>query len=86
MGRPELNDVTSTRLKLRPDIEREIEKIIINAGFQRIPFDPILSNELISQARGPDRNDIVGAVTSWNRTLHLYERKDPVEGGIIGFH
>jgi hypothetical protein len=85
MGRPELNDVTSARLKLRPAIEQEIEKIIINAGFQRVHLDEKSSNELISQTIDSHRNDVVEAVTSWNRTLHLYERKGYVEGGLVGF-
>ena len=36
MGRPELEDVTSTRLTLRAEIEKEIESIIIQCGFRRI--------------------------------------------------
>lgn len=65
MGLNEL-DVTSSRLKLRPEIEEEIDKIIVAAGFRRV--------NLQSEKAGLDTSDERDATTSWKRTLHLYER------------
>ena len=74
MGRPELDDVTSSRLKLRPDIDKEIEAIISGCGFQRLQLGPT------SEEKGLDtKHPSVDAVTSWNRSLHLYERKVSAE-------
>lgn len=63
MGLPELDDVTSTRLKLRPAIEDEIEKIIVASGFQRV------------QIKHPSDDANPNERTEWNRALHLYERR-----------
>ena len=41
MGRPEI-DVSSDRLKLRPNIEKEIDVILSSAGFQKVS---LVSNE-----------------------------------------
>ena len=67
MGLNEL-EVTSTRLKLRPDIEEEIAKIIVEAGFRRVNIQP--------KHADLDAKDEKDATTSWKRTLHLYERID----------
>lgn len=72
MGRPELDDVTSSRLKMRPEIEKEIQNIITGSGFRLVPL-----NEINNHGDGQselDCNTKKEAVTSWNRTLHLYER------------
>lgn len=74
MGRPELDDVTSSRLKLRPDIDKEIEAIISGCGFQRLQLGPT------SEEKGLGTKHVsTDAVTSWNRSLHLYERKVSAE-------
>jgi hypothetical protein len=70
MGLPELKDVTSTRLKLRPAIEEEIEKIVVGAGFQRVQMKSFADaqNSDDDEANKSERTD-------WNRALHLYRRK-----------
>ncbi|KAL7543562.1 hypothetical protein ACHAXR_012871 [Thalassiosira sp. AJA248-18] len=68
MGRPELDDVTSSRLKMRPDIERDIETVITHCGFRRVSFGEVTGGTC---SGNKDKQD---AVTTWNRTLHLYER------------
>ena len=71
MGRPELDDVTSSRLKMRPDIEEEIDKVIIRCGFRHVTLDELLNDEKCPGDIDKKRN---AHTTSWNRTLHLYER------------
>ncbi|KAL7540510.1 hypothetical protein ACHAWF_006696 [Thalassiosira exigua] len=70
MGRPELDDVTSTRLKMRSDIEMEVEKVVIGCGFRRVALDELV-RENTGDVTTPD-------VTSWNRTVCLYERIIPL--------
>ena len=72
MGRPELDDVTSSRLKMRPDIGEEIEKVIIRCGFRRVTLDELLNDVKCAGNDVQKKRDAV--TTSWNRTLHLYER------------
>lgn len=62
MGRPEI-DVSSTRLKMRNDIENEIEKVVLGCGFCRVTLNM------------EDEEQQQGDKTAWNRTLQLYERK-----------
>ncbi|KAL9183389.1 hypothetical protein ACHAXT_005176 [Thalassiosira profunda] len=69
MGRPELDDVSSSRLKMRPDIEKEIENIVLGCGFRRVALDE-LEGERNESVEGETQRD----VTKWNRTVHLYER------------
>ena len=64
MKRPEI-DVTEDRLKMRSDIETEIERVVIACGFQRIRIG--------AEPNGEEGDDLR---TSWNRTLQLYERID----------
>ena len=72
MGRPELEDVTSTRLALRPEIEKEIECIIIRCGFRRVVMKSnTKEKEVRDDSVAPVLDD---AITSWNRSLRLYER------------
>ena len=71
MGRPELDDVTSSRLKMRPDIGEEIEKVIIRCGFRRVTLGELLNDKCAGNGREKKRDAVT---TSWNRTLHLYER------------
>lgn len=71
LGLSELEDVSSARLKLRPTIEDEIEKIVLAQGFRRVHAEP-LTSEVDS-----DKKEIREATTTWNRTLHLYERNPP---------
>lgn len=72
IGRPELEDVTSTRLTLRPEIEKEIECIIIRCGFRRVVTKSSTKEKEVTEdgeAAFPD-----DAITSWNRSLRLNER------------
>lgn len=62
MGRPEI-DVSSTRLKMRNDIENEIEKVVLGCGFRRVTLNV------------EDEGHHQGDKTAWNRTLQLYERQ-----------
>jgi len=73
MGRPELEDVTSTRLTLRAEIEKEIESIIIQCGFRRIVTKSTINEKEVNDG---DCEGVVvtDAITSWNRSLRLYER------------
>lgn len=54
MNRPEID---LSKLRLRPNIETAIEKIIIDQGFHKVP--PKSANQ--------------NTVIAWNRSLHLYE-------------
>lgn len=63
MKRPEI-DVTIERLKMRADIENEIERVVTGCGFRRVKLD------LDAGEQGDDLR------TSWNRTLQLYERTE----------
>ena len=69
MGRPELDDVTSSRLKMREDTEKEIEGVVLGCGFRRI-VPSIMTNGV----KCADDKEAHDAVTSWNRSLHLFER------------
>ncbi len=69
MNRPELDDVSSSRLKMRPDVELEVEKVVTGCGFRRVSLD-----ELGCAKPSSNDEETKQAVTSWNRTLHLYER------------
>ena len=60
MGRPEI-DVSSSTLKMRNDIENEVEKVVTRCGFRRVKL------ELEDGGENSDR-------TAWNRTLQLYRR------------
>lgn len=64
MNRPELDDVTSNRLTMRPEIEKEIECIILRCGFRRI----------VPKCTADKKEVKDDAITSWNRSLRLYER------------
>ncbi len=66
MKRPEI-DVSSERLKMRNDIENEIDKVVTGCGFRRVKLD--------GQA-GEQGDDLR---TAWNRTLQLYERTEADE-------
>jgi len=74
MGRPELDDITSNRLKMRPDIEAEIEKVIIRCGFRKVSKDDVASCMPSTRIRSVEEKE--AAITAWNRSLHLYERID----------
>ena len=63
MKRPEI-DVTAERLKMRTDIEDEIEKVVRGCGFRRVKLD------VEDEEQGDDLR------TAWNRTLQLYERTE----------
>mmetsp|Transcript_23252 Transcript_23252/g.38314 ORF Transcript_23252/g.38314 Transcript_23252/m.38314 type:complete len:318 (+) Transcript_23252:77-1030(+) len=63
MKRPEL-DVSSERLKMRSDIENEIDKVVTGCGFRRVKLDD----------EGGEQGDDLR--TAWNRTLQLYERNE----------
>jgi hypothetical protein len=78
MGLPELDDVTSARLKLRPAIEEAIEKIIEQCGFKKVQVKPPTDAQTseATESTGDEKSE---ATTSWNRTLHLYEREPPNE-------
>lgn len=69
MGRPELDDVTSSRLKMREEIEKEIEGVVLGRGFRRVA-PSIMTNGV----KSAENNEAHDAVTSWNRSLHLFER------------
>ena len=74
MGRQELDDVTSQRLKMRPDIEKEIESVVHRCGFRRVSLDEMCANEkkkCNTASADVGRDD---ATTTWNRHMHLYER------------
>ena len=80
MGRPELDDVTDTRLKMRPGIEKEIETVIVGCGFRRVTSEEM---NITKELDGLDSKKKQDAVTAWNRTLHLYERVADDDNGSI---
>ena len=60
-------DVSVERLKMRCDIENEIEKVIINCGFERVDcLRGTHECDCIDKDSSDDR-------TKWNRTLRLYK-------------
>ena len=61
LKRPEI-DVSSERLKMRADIESEIDKVVLGCGFRRVK---------LNDEAGEQGDDLR---TAWNRTLQLYER------------
>jgi len=63
MKRPEI-DVSAERLKMRNQIENEIEKVVTGCGFRRVKID-LEADEQVDDVR-----------TAWNRTLQLYERTE----------
>ena len=67
MGRQEIKDVTSSRLQMRPDIEKQIESVVTRCGFRKVELDEMTKGS----SDDKERHD---AITSWKRTLHLYER------------
>lgn len=78
MGRPELNDVTSSRLAMRPDIEKSIEMIMVECGFRKVTLEEMMMTTNGHAGDGDDKREKkreeLAAVTSWNRSLDLYER------------
>lgn len=72
MGRPELEDVSSARLKMRQDIESEIAGVVTRCGFRRV----YITESQTCKVEGGERTTTQKqeAVTAWNRQLHLYER------------
>jgi hypothetical protein len=62
MNRPEV-DVSTKRLKLRGNIGDEIERIMVNNGFEQI-------NIKLSST------EPTMPTTEWNRTLYLYVRSN----------
>jgi hypothetical protein len=66
MKRPEI-DVSAERLKMRTDIEGEIEKVVTGCGFRRVQLD-VEAGEQAEDLR-----------TAWKRTLQLYERTETSE-------
>lgn len=65
-----MDDVTSTRLTMRLDIEKKIEEVIVRAGFRRVSAEQCLGSSI---------KEAADAITAWNRELHLYER---IQSGI----
>lgn len=74
MNRPELDDVTSTRLTLRQEVEKEIECIIIRCGFRRILPKCTTDKKEVKDDGESDKFRVHDAITLWNRSLRLYER------------
>ncbi len=64
-------DVSFERLKMRKDIENEIDKVIVNCGFERIHDCGGGDHSLTDHSKN---NDQTKDRTSWNRTLRLYRR------------
>lgn len=74
MNRPEI-DTSSERLKMRTDIENEIDRVLTGFNFERVNVD----TELVkTQARENDLD--IGSSestrTKWKRNLQLYKRMD----------
>jgi len=70
MGLQELSNVTSASLKLRQAIEEEIERIVLEEGFHPVHVD-VKSGTFKQKDDAVNKADII---TSWNRSLQLYER------------
>lgn len=69
--------MTSTRLTLRAEIEKEIESIIIQCGFRRVVTKSTMDKKEVIDGGGDGDGEGVAvsdAITSWNRSLRLYER------------
>ena len=78
MGRQELDDVTPTRLKMRLDIEKAIEQVVIGCGFRRVSLDEISGTKTSTNDDDKTIDDDKtkkDATTAWNRSLQLYERQ-----------
>jgi Bicoid-interacting protein 3 (Bin3). len=60
MNRPE-EDISTTRLKIRSNIEAEIDRILCECNFTRVDVNQGRSSEIVSK---------------WKRNLQLYRRMD----------
>ena len=71
MNRPEL-DISSDRLKMRLNVEEEIESIVRNCGFEKVPTASahsycgnIIDSKIVQEK---------SVRTAWKRCLQLYVR------------
>lgn len=70
-------DVSVDRLKMRCDIENEIEMVITKCGFERVTFDTSIDVGVDDDDDDEAEKEVVNNNdrTKWNRTLRLYKRK-----------
>jgi hypothetical protein len=66
-------DISPERLKLRLNIEKEVETIICSCGFRRILSGNEKDDADESNADKHDK-DVNATRTAWNRSLQLYVR------------
>jgi hypothetical protein len=64
MNRPE-EDISLERLRMRNNIEVEIDKLLEEFGFERVVLDAKASTEGHENSR-----------TKWKRNLQMYKRKN----------
>ncbi len=70
-------DVSLVRLKMRCDIENEIEKVILGCGFEEVDISlQFKDNKDLKDTKDKKRDKNGTDRTAWNRTLRLYKRND----------
>lgn len=72
MNRPEI-DTSSERLKMRTDIENEIDKVLTSFKFERVDVETELMKNQTRESN-PENGSSTSTRTKWNRNLQLYRR------------
>lgn len=72
MNRPEI-DTSSERLKMRIDIESEIDRVLNGCKFERVNVNAIRCRKRGSKDKITEQ-DAESTRTKWNRNLQLYKR------------
>ena len=70
MNRPTM-DVSSERLKLRANIEEEIDTIITKCGFEKVNFEEKEKSDELAFLDKSTRSEMT---TPWKRSLRLYKK------------
>jgi len=73
MNRPEI-DTSAERLKMRTDIENEIDRVLTSVKFERVDIDKELLMGKQTREHDSDTGSSMSTRTNWNRTLQLYKR------------
>ena len=70
MNRPE-EDISAERLKMRTNIESEIDRVLVTFGFERVL---VVTKEAAGDSIKDDSSQVTR--TRWNRNLQIYRRKE----------
>lgn len=72
MNRPELDSVMAQSLRMRGNIEEEVEKIILECGFRRLTSEEKGESDEVSSGGDKER----AKRTAWKRLIQLYVRDE----------